>query len=319
MSTPPNSAKIANPIPITTRSSSRTQFTGSSSPGSYYNPFTPGDFIPTESPAVECPPAFLPRQGEGSQIQLDVFHHPAEILTPEADKEDPMARRPSEAVREAGKVLDGARSPVLAIHRTRPLDEDEGISEVISAGTSLEEPDLGPLRRTSSSVMSETTYVPMTPLPQNCSLCFFNRPREVSILMSKNTELVKLIEHSLPADKYAELVALLKSPRDRLSDEDWVRRTREYLALGPSEDSGGVLWTRWKELIGWEEGEEEEEEEEEEWNYTPQDASLHRQWSEIDRVREEATTPVVVLSEIEEGEEDGEDGERIVAMQRRRK
>lgn len=240
-------------------------------------------------------------------------------------------------------VFDAARSPVLAIHHTRgsssmamsPEDEDGmGVTRTMS-GLSLsnESP------RRISSIASETTYVPMTPLPNNCTLSFFDRPREMAQLMAKNQDLFTLIEHAVPKDKYKELLMLWKAPREAVPDEEWVQRTRGYIALGPDEDEGGVLWTRWRELVGWDPDVSDEEEEDDDlnWNYQPPDTTLHRRWSELERIRsEEAGAPAgsfggagsfgsgiglsgvgVGLQEITEHEEEEEEfgeGERPVSL-----
>jgi hypothetical protein len=233
--------------------------------------------------------------------------------------------------------FDAARSPVLAIHHSRgplsPEDEDTGIARTIS-GLSLDTSPTGMSPRRVSSI-SETTYVPMTPLPNNCVLSFLDRPREMKVLMQKNTDLFKLIEHAIHPEKYKELSMVWKAPREIIPDEEWVQRTRSYLATGPDEDEGGVLWTRWRELVGWDPELSSEGEEVEDWNYQPVDNTLHRRWSEIEMQRksEEAmassgsfgsgiglnmglgTNLEEIQESDEENEEDGLDvGERIVTM-----
>src|SRR5438552_17763368 len=52
-----------------------------------YSPRTAGtthalDSTDQEDNGIPCPLAFLPRPRQDSQIQLDVFHHPAELHTP---------------------------------------------------------------------------------------------------------------------------------------------------------------------------------------------------------------------------------------------
>jgi hypothetical protein len=231
--------------------------------------------------------------------------------------------------------FDAARSPVLAIHHSRgplsPDEEETGIARTIS-GLSLDTSTTGISPRRAPSV-GDTTYVPMTPLPTHCILSFLDRPREMKVLMQKNMDLFKLIERALPREKYQELLSVWKTPREKIPDEEWVQRTRTYIAMGPDEDAGGVLWTRWRELVGWD-PECSEEEEAEEWNYQPIDNTLHRRWSEVEMARknEESTNlgsfgsgiglnmPMGTnLEEIqesdEEDEEDGlDDGERIVTL-----
>jgi hypothetical protein len=220
--------------------------------------------------------------------------------------------------------FDSARSPVLAIHHSRgPFsDDDDGFQRSIS-GLSLST-DISPPRRTSSFSTNETTYVPLTPLPSHCILSFFDRPREMATLMSKNVELFTLIEHALSKEKYAELRALWKAPREVIPDEVWVHRTRSYIAMGPDEFDGGVLWTRWRELVGWEPtpSPEDLDDDNDYWNYQPSDSSLHLQWREIEKQRggDEAgqswgsgvalSGSDVGLCKIQEGEEEElEDGE----------
>ena len=203
------------------------------------------------------------------------------------------------------------------------------------SGLSLSQDGPSPSRRV-SSIASETTYVPMTPLPNNCLLSFLDRPREMATLIHKNPELFTLIEHAVPPEKYEELQALWESPREVIPDEDWVQKTRSYISMDPNEEEGGgALWVRWKDLVGWESDEEGDDSEEYDWNYQPQDTSLHQQWSELDKARAHGDDGLTAagnsgsgiglsgvgtgLSEIKEGEEEEfENGERPVAMGRRR-
>ena len=296
------------------------------------------------------PPQFLPRTRQSSTIQLDVFHHPAEIHTPTTEKQDPFAAQSGDPTAmtntsprintasssSPGQMFDAARSPVLAIYHSRggafsPDEEvDGGFSRTISGlSLSLDTDVTGasPRRVSSFSRESDTTYVPITPLPNNCILSFLDRPREMKTLMSKNQDLFTLIEHAVPPQKYKELLAVWKAPREKIPDEEWVQRTRSYIAMGPDEDEGGVLWTRWRELFGWDpEPSPDEDEDDDEWNYQPVDMSLHRKWNELERVRSEEgarsfnsgiglSVSGSSLTEIREGEEEElEDGERIVTM-----
>ena len=229
--------------------------------------------------------------------------------------------------------LDNARSPVLAIHHSRGTispEDEEGSGRNISA-LSLSQDDTSASRRMSSNT-SETTYVPMTLLPNNCCLSFFDRPREMASLIHKNADLFTLIEHTVPPEKYKELQTLWETQRDVIPDEDWVQKTRSYIAMDPNEEEGGgALWVRWKELVGWD-SDEDDEDEVYEWDYQPQDTGLHRQWNELDKVRAQGGeeggfaagsfgSGIGVsgigtgLSDIKEGEEEEfEDGERPLAM-----
>ena len=161
-----------------------------------------------------------------------------------------------------------------------------------------------------SSVASETTYVPLTPLPNNCCLSFLDRPREMASLIQKNSDLFTLIEHALPPEKYEELHRLWEIPREVIPDEDWVQKTRSFIAMDPNEEEGGgALWARWKELVGWESDESDGGGDDEyDWNYQPSDTSLHRRWSELDKARIAGLSGVsgvgMGLSEIKEGEEE---------------
>jgi len=299
----------------------------------------------------ECPPQFLPNTGQRSSIQLDVFHHPAEIHTPAAERQDPFEQtadhprmtnsspRINTSSSSPGQLFDAARSPVLAIHHSRgPFSPDEegdaGFSRTISGlSLSLDTDVVGASPRRVSSFSrdstSETTYVPMTPLPNHCILSFLDRPREMKTLMSKNQDLFILIEHAVPPEKYKELLALWRAPREKVPDEEWVQRTRSYIAIGPDETEGGVLWTRWRELVGWDpDPSPDEDEDEDDWNYQPLDMSLHRKWGELERIRSEGEgarsfnsgiglsgVSGTSLTEIREGEEEElEDGERIVSI-----
>jgi hypothetical protein len=403
--TSPKSSSSTQPIPISSSSPAHTSSTGTAAATEIGRPFTRDPFRDNKSlspftldpsleaspspaattgisptatatasasatgactAAVEVPAQFIPRARENSQIQLDVFHHPAELHTPSHERHDPMdissTYSSPQQIRNAGKspriitgspqigsgVFDSARSPVLAIHHTRgpsafPEEEDEGVTRTMS-GLSLNNNLVGesPNRR-GGSVTSETTYVPMTPLPNNCVLSFFDRPREMMQLIAKNPELFKLIEHAVPGEKYEELLMLWKTPRDAIPDEEWVQRTRGFIAMGPDEDEGGALWTRWRELVGWDPDVSSEEEGEDDWNYQPQDTTLHRRWSELERIRqEESATQAgmygnhgpgsygsgiglsgvgVGLQEIteDEDEEEFEDGERPIAIRGRSK
>jgi len=132
-------------------------------------------------------------------------------------------------------------------------------------------------------------------------------------------ELFTLIEHALSQDKYTELQTLWKAPREVIPDEDWVHRTRSYIAMGPDEGEGGVLWTRWRELVGWEPTPSPDDvEDDEDWSYQPTDSSLRAKWSELEKQRDEgggswgSEVPIsggsgIGLSEIQEGEEETED------------
>lgn len=271
---------------------------------------------------VECPPAFLPRVRQDSQIRLDVFHHPAELHTPTNELTDPFSTSQDDMIATSPQLdsdpstnyalFDTARSPVLAIYHSRtmsPEDEEAEVSQTFS-GLSLNN-DSNPARRM-SSVASETTYVPITPLPSYCTLSFLDRPREMAILIQKNPDLFMLIEHAVPPEKYKELEALWKVSREQISDEDWVAKTRSYIAMGPDEDEGGCLWARWKELVGYDpDGYSDGEADEYEWNFQPSDLSLHRRWSELDKARGEEGSGIAGmgaigtgLSDIKEGEEE---------------
>ena len=181
---------------------------------------------------------------------------------------------------------------MLAIRYSRggPTSEDEdgGFSRTISGSSLSTDPQVtSPRRNTSVSGGSETTYVPMTPLPTNCSLALFDRPREMATLMKKNADLFTVIEHSVPAEKYHELESLWKTPRELVKDEDWVAKTRAVIAIGPDEDQGGALWSRWRDLVGWE-SYDEEEEDGDDYDWDPRsskDTTLHRRWSELDKTR----------------------------------
>ena len=302
----------------------------------------------------ECPPQFLPRTNQSNTIQLDVFHHPAEIHTPANERQDPFEQQPTASgdpntmtntsprintSTSPGQMFDAARSPVLAIHHSRgafsPDEEgDAGFSRTISGlSLSLDTDVVGASPRRVSSFSnrgeSDTTYVPMTPLPNNCILSFLDRPLEMKTLMSKNQELFRLIENALPPEKYKALLALWKSPREKIPDEEWVHRTRSYLAMDPDEDAGGVLWTRWRELVGWDPDPSPDEiTDDDEWSYQPVDTSLHRKWSEIEKLRGDdpggrsfnsgiglSGVSGSSLTEIREGEEEElEDGERMVTL-----
>lgn len=113
--------------------------------------------------------------------------------------------------------------------------------------------------------------------------------------------------------------------------------------MGPDEDEGGALWTRWRELVGWDPEEtSEEEEDDDNWNYQPKDTTLQRRWSELERIRQEEagqagshSGPVsygasygsgiglsgIGLQEIteDEAEEEFENGERPAALHGRHK
>ena len=355
------------PIPASTATSAQPDRPTSVSPHTVIRPTkinldSPRDDID----GVEVPPAFLPRPRQNSEIHLDVFHHPYELHTPpvtktefqlpfQSDKEpsppgsegiagmpppswhsstSPPSRINTDSPSVAQASFENARSPVLAIHHSRgpvspeELDDGAAFARTIS-GLSLNNAEIDPSPRRMSSVTSETTYVPMTPLPNNCTLSFLDRPREMANLIKKNQDLFTLIEHAVPAEKYADLVRLWKTPREQVPDEEWVAKTRSYIAIGPDEDEGGALWARWRELVGWDPDLSEEQEEEEYWNFVPTDRELHRRWSDFEKARNEegagsfgsgiGVTGVpgvgTGLSEIKEGEEEEfEDGERPVSM-----
>jgi len=286
---------------------------------------------------IDCPRAFLPRPRQASQILLDVFHHPAELNTPPAEEhafamKDPFSldgasggearTSPPRISPDAGPFspsafFEATRSPVLAIHHSRPAvgsavghvssapdeDDTQQVTRTIS-GLSLDPHHAPPTpadgeptaqqhnggfdtaRRKSSMTVSETTYVPLTPLPGNCILSFLDRPREMSKIMAHNAELFTLIEHAHP-QKYPELLELWKEPREVVSDGEWVARTRAVIAM--DEEDAGALWARWKEIVGYESDEEDEDEDGDEvWTFHPSDTTLHRRWGEFERVRQEA-------------------------------
>lgn len=236
--------------------------------------------------------------------------------------------------------FDSAKSPVLAIRSSRgggPIsldDEDTEFSRTISGLSLSNDPaqqGTSPRRNTSVSGGSETTYVPMTPLPTNCSLALFDRPREMATLMKRNADLFTLIEHAVPPEKYHELENLWKTPRELVKDEDWVAKTRSIIAMGPVEDEGGALWVHWRDLVGWE-SDDEDGGEGDEYNWEPpssnQDSSLQRRWNDLEKARgDELGTSGgsgiglsaggvgvgMGLSEINE-EEEFEDGERPVSV-----
>jgi hypothetical protein len=133
--------------------------------------------------------------------------------------------------------------------------------------------------------MSETTYVPLTPLPGNCILSFFDRPREMSALISHNQDVFRLIEHAHPA-QYPQLLALWREPRETVGDSVWVSRTKKVIAM--DEDDAGALWARWKEIVGYDSDDEDDDVEDEEWTFYPSDTTLHRRWSELERIRLES-------------------------------
>jgi hypothetical protein len=320
---------------------------------------------------VTCPPAFLPRERQNSQIQFDVFHHPAELHTPpessKIDLKDPFTSAQlheemttrinidltsSPPQQFASISFENSRSPVIAIHHSRigpiPPEDEDGEAELVSrtiSGLSLSGSNNEPgSRRMSSIASSETTYVPMTPLPMNCSLALFDRPREMATLIQKNADLFTLIEHTVSSEKYEELQSLWKTPRELVSDEDWVERTRNVISIGADHAEGGALWVRWKELVGWDSDDEEEEEDDDDdyWSYQPQDTRLHQRWNELDKARasissgEEGSGVMegrpfgsgiglsgmgTSLCEIKENEEEEEldDGERPVTMKNSRK
>jgi hypothetical protein len=298
-----------------------------------YSPRSTIDRLPLSSqPELEregvvCPSAFLPRESKSNQIRLDVFHHPAEIHTPSGEPEDLDESFPQGLNMDisAQAAFEATRSPVIAIHRSRglfsPVAEDDKDLASSFSGMSVSEGTVSPPRRVSGTA-SETTYVPMTPLPSHCILSFFDRPREFANLMRKNTELFTLIEHALPREKYDELLNLWKTKRDVVGDEEWVKKTKEYIADG---EEGGALWVRWAEIVGWDVNDEEEEDGFD-WDYMPSDTTLYRRWSEVEKARgveenQSGFTGIGVgsvgagLSEIKEGEEDEfEEGERPVAM-----
>jgi hypothetical protein len=218
--------------------------------------------------------------------------------------------------------LDAARSPVLAIHHSRTStaldDEDGGPLQTISRPNDASANTSTPRRM--SNVEGETTYVAMTPLPSNCALCFLDRPREMAILMQKNEELFTLIKHSVPPEKYKELEELWKTPRETVPDDDWVMKTRSYIAMGPDEGEGGALWVRWKELVGWDPDESQDEADDYDWVYKPQDTSLYRRWSEIDKSRGigvgddlggTSFGSGIGLSEIKESEEEDSEDDNV--------
>lgn len=353
------SSLSTQPIPISTNANrpqqQRIAVVDSSEEYSPRNTFGLGSTAGLDSSAAvedegssECPPQFLSRTRQSSTIQLDVFHHPAEIHTPTNERQDPFAQTTSGDIMantsprintsssSPGQMFDAARSPVLAIHHSRGAfspdeEEDGGFSRTISGlSLSLDTDVVGasPRRVSSFSRENDTTYVPMTPLPHNCILSFLDRPREMKTLMSKNQDLFRLIEHAVPHEKYKELLALWRAPREKISDEEWVQRTRSYIAMDPDEDAGGVLWTRWRELVGWDpDPSPDEDYQDDEWNYQPFDTSLHRKWSEIEKLRGDdpggrsfsssiglSGVSGSSLTEICEGEEELEDGERIVTL-----
>ena len=310
----------AQPIPISSANTKTNKLSPPPRHSFEYSPRTGSTIVANvqdfaeeqqEDNGVTCPPAFLPRERQNSEIRLDVFHHPAELYSPRVDfNKDPfftsssqldqgsnMSPRintdfPSPSPHQLQSIgFDNARSPVLAIHHSRigpncPEDEDEVLSRTTSGLSLSQNDDTSP--RQMSAITSETTYVPMTPLPTNCCLSFFDRPREMATLIRKNAELFTLIEHAIPPEKFKELNTLWKTPRELIPDEDWVQKTRAVIAMGPDEaESGGALWVRWKELVGWESEDDEDEEDGDEfdWNYQPQDTSLHRRWNELDKAR----------------------------------
>ena len=272
-----------------------------------------------------------------------MFHHPAELNTPPAEEpafamKDPFSSdgatggaahaSPPRVGTDAGPFspsvaspslfFETTRSPVLAIHHSRPAaggaaghvssapdeDDTEQVARTISGlnldphhspPTALDgdpaaqqhKGGLDSARRKSSMTVSETTYVPLTPLPGNCILSFLDRPREMSKIIAHNAELFTLIEHAYP-QKYPELLALWKEPREAVSDGEWVAKTRGVIAM--DEEDAGALWARWKEIVGYdsdEEDEEGDEEGDEEWTFHPSDTTLHRKWNEFERVRQE--------------------------------
>src|SRR5277367_6762103 len=125
---------------------------------------------------VTCPPQFLPRARQNSQIQLDVFHHPSYLHSPLADLRDPFPTAPGGAT--SGQSPDhmgnpsprvntelphyaermsfeSAKSPVLAIRSSRgpvtPEDEDGDFARTISGLSLSNDPTSGtsPRRKTS--------------------------------------------------------------------------------------------------------------------------------------------------------------------------
>src|SRR5271170_7974905 len=356
---------MSQPIPISASSSPQTRLSPPPPRGSpEYSPRNTSILADEYSPRepVTCPPQFLPRARQNSQIQLDVFHHPSELHSPSAELRDPFSTPPGGATSEQSPdymanpsprvntdlphytermSFDSARSPVLAIRSSRggpvsPEDEDGGFGRTISGLSLTNDPTQGtsPRRKTSVSGASETTYVPMTPLPTNCSLALFDRPREMATLMKRNTDLFTLIEHSVPPEKYHELENLWKTPRELVKDEDWVAKTRSVIAMGPVEDEGGALWVRWRDLVGWESDMDEEEGDEYDWDPpASHDTSLHRRWSDLDTARggddlgTSGGSAIGVsmgagvgtgLSEINEAEEEEfEEGERPVSVRNR--
>src|SRR5271154_2359612 len=153
---------MSQPIPISASSSSSTSQSRLSPPlprGSHeYSPRNTSILADENFPRepVTCPPQFLPRARQNSQIQLDVFHHPSELHSPFAELRDPFSTPPGGATSEQSPdymanpsprvntelphyqverlSFDSARSPVLAIRSSRgggggsisPEDEDAG-------------------------------------------------------------------------------------------------------------------------------------------------------------------------------------------------
>jgi hypothetical protein len=219
--------------------------------------------------------------------------------------------------------FESARSPVLAIHHSRVSDVgDDDFPRSIS-GLSLSTDEISPPRR-NPSFSNDTTYVPMTPLPSNCILSFLDRPREMATLIAKNAELFRLIQHALSPDKYAQLQTWWKAPREVIPDDEWVHRTRSYIAMGPDDDEGGALWARWAELIGWDPTPSPDDvQDDEDWSFQPQDSAMHKRWNEVERQREDSGASWgssvalggagIGLSEIHE-EEELEEGEHRLGM-----
>jgi hypothetical protein len=170
-------------------------------------PVSDSDSLPARPEGVECPPSFLARPRNNSTIRLDVFHHPAELHTPDVESSDPLSNSfqelnitsPRNTIGSPMVGFESARSPVLAIHHSRVSDVgDDDFPRSIS-GLSLSTDEISPPHR-NPSFSNDTTYVPMTPLPSNCILSFLDRPREMATLIAKNAELFRLIQHALSPD-----------------------------------------------------------------------------------------------------------------------
>ncbi|KAK9470208.1 uncharacterized protein V1510DRAFT_423718 [Dipodascopsis tothii] len=120
------------------------------------------------------------------------------------------------------------------------ISVSSGDSSPVSPWSDL---DTGKQRRKSS--------VPLQEIAPQILLPLIDRPVEIAALVEHNSSFFNLLQGNIGERSYKDLLLVLLSSREEISDLLFIAQAKSIVCKGPS--SHNVLWSQFTRIIGWDE------------------------------------------------------------------